>query len=184
MTVGEMSFQGPMILALLDGRKSQTRRLPGKKRHEIGRTVRVLESVGLNDDGRMIYVADGKLIDVSAAPDSLIVKQNVLPAFYMPRWAVRLRIVITDVREQRVQSISDEDAIAEGVVMESADPPFYYVPGVWPHSLTAVGIEEGGGRHAARSFGKLWDSIHDKKPGRGWKANPWVDVYTFRVERV
>ncbi len=63
--------------------------------------------------------------------------------------------------------------------MESADPPFYYVPGIWPHSITAVGVEDGKD-HAQRSYAKLWDYIN----GTGaWAENPWVVAYTFEVER-
>jgi hypothetical protein len=99
---------------------------------------------------------------------------------FMPRWASRLTLTVTEVRVQRLQDISEDDALAEGVEMESADPPFYYVPGIWPHSLTAVGIEEPGGRHAERSFAKLWNSLHGAD---AWERNDWVAAYTFTVQR-
>ena len=99
---------------------------------------------------------------------------------YQPRWASRLTLTVTDVRVQRLQECSREDAIAEGVEMESADPPFYYVPGIYPNSLTAIGIEEPGGRHPERAYAKLWDHIN----GDGsWAANPWIVALTFTVER-
>lgn len=102
------------------------------------------------------------------------------PSIHMPRWAWRLTLTVTDVRVQRLMECSRPDALAEGVEMESADPPFYYVPGIHPHSLTAVGIEEAGGRHAERSYAKLWDHIN----GAGsWDANPWIVALTFTVER-
>lgn len=101
------------------------------------------------------------------------------PSIHMPRWASRITLIVTDVRVQRLQDISEADAVAEGVEMESADPPFYYVPGIWPHSITAVGIEEPGGRHAARSFAKFWDSLNAKRAP--WDSNPWVVALTFTV---
>lgn len=100
------------------------------------------------------------------------------PSLFMPRWASRLTLLVTDVRIERLQDISEGDAAAEGVELESADPPFHYVPGIWPHSITAVGIEEPGGRHAARSFAKLWGHINGPE---SWQANPWVVVVEFSV---
>jgi hypothetical protein len=99
------------------------------------------------------------------------------PSIFLPRWASRITLLVEDVRVERLQDISHGDALAEGVEHESADPPFYYVPGIWPHSLTAVGVEEPSGRHAERSYLKLWDRIN----GAGSSAaNPWVVAYTFR----
>lgn len=100
------------------------------------------------------------------------------PSIHMPRWASRITLHVEAVRVERLRDISEGDAIAEGVEMESADPPFYYVPGIYPHSLTAVGVEEPGGRHATRSFAKLWNTLHG--PG-AWDANPEVVVLQFRV---
>lgn len=100
------------------------------------------------------------------------------PSLFMPRWASRLTLLVTDVRVERLQDISEGDAAAEGVELESADPPFHYVPGIWPHSITAVGVEEPGGRHAARSFAKLWGHINGPE---SWQANPWVVAVTFSV---
>jgi hypothetical protein len=75
----------------------------------------------------------------------------------MPRWASRLTLRVTGVRVQRLQEISEADAIAEGAQS----------PGV-PASLTNVG-----------AFAKLWESIH----GQGaWSLNPWVWAITFTRE--
>jgi hypothetical protein len=56
-----------------------------------------------------------------------------------------------------------------------------YYPYVWPHSLTAVGIEEPGELpHAVRCFAKHWDLAH----GAGsFACNPWVAVLEFEVFR-
>jgi hypothetical protein len=83
---------------------------------------------------------------------------------HMPRWASRILLEITDARVQRVQEISEEDAIAEGV---GKDCPVGYIP-AWqraPHSYC---------------FAQLWDSINEPC-GFGWDENPWVWALTFRV---
>ncbi len=80
------------------------------------------------------------------------------PSIHMPRWASRIDLEITDVRVERVQEISLDDCVAEGVI----DP-----------------------RCAGRStanFAALWDSINAKR-GFGWEANPWVWVIEFRKEK-
>lgn len=80
----------------------------------------------------------------------------------MPRWASRLTLRITEVRVQRVQEISEGDAMAEGV-------PFTALPqGQTPDTL-----------HRAQ-FADLWDSIHGPD---SWDANPWVWALTFQVIR-
>lgn len=77
----------------------------------------------------------------------------------MPRWASRITLEITDVRVERLQSISEEDAAAEGV------DPMVVLPGdVVSH---------------VAGFGVLWDSInHDRAP---WDSNPWVWAISFKV---
>jgi hypothetical protein len=86
-------------------------------------------------------------------------------SIHMPRWASRLTLAVTDLRVQRLQDISEEDAVAEGC---SAFGP---APGD-PHD----GVPIGG---AVEAYAALWDSLH----GRGaWDANPWVAAVSFAVE--
>lgn len=94
----------------------------------------------------------------------------------MPRWASRLTLRITKVRVQRLQDCSEADARAEGVEWESADPPFYYVPGL--SAETGVGVEEMHKHPEVVCYSKLWEHIN----GAGsWSANPFVWVLTFEV---
>lgn len=95
------------------------------------------------------------------------------PSIYMRREASRLTLVVLEVRRQRLHEMTDKDAEAEGVEWESADPPFFYVPGIHPHSITAVETREG----ARACFAKLWNHLHG--PG-SWDTNPEVVALTFR----
>lgn len=80
------------------------------------------------------------------------------PSIHMPRWASRITLEITDVRVERLTSITEEDARAEGITFEAA--------------VAADG--------AVPAFRRLWDSINGKRPGCSWADNPWVWVVSFR----
>ena len=80
------------------------------------------------------------------------------PSIHMPKWAVRHWLRITDVRAERVQDISEEDAKAEGCVDRGYD----------------IDMES-----ARYHFSQLWDSIYAKR-GLGWDVNPWVFVLSFK----
>ena len=84
---------------------------------------------------------------------------------FMPRWASRLTLHVTEVRVQRLQEISEADALAEGIA-----PEFY---GGTTDRMRWAG-------RPAECYAALWETING--PG-SWKANPWVVAYTFTVER-
>jgi hypothetical protein len=144
-------FSAPMVRALLEGRKTQTRRVWTEKRPygEIGDRVWVKEAWhaprGLDrlrpgelpPGTRITYVADGDGSDAGK-------KRSVL---FMPRWASRLTLELVDVRVESLQEISDADARAEGVANRDA-------------------------------YHKLWDSINSAR-GFGWETNPRVWVVEF-----
>lgn len=75
---------------------------------------------------------------------------------HMPRWASRITLEITGVRVERVQDISDADALAEGVDHTNASIPGY----------------------ATQRFARRWDAINGKRAP--WASNPWVWVLEFR----
>ena len=87
-------------------------------------------------------------------------------SIHMPRWASRLTIEITGVRVERLQDISEADAIAEGVTAVSSG-------GVTLFTTTGVNCFQ----TAKDAYAALWESING--PG-SWDANPWVWVVEFK----
>jgi hypothetical protein len=91
------------------------------------------------------------------------------PSIHMPRWASRILLEVTDVRVERLQDITEEQAMAEGIERiagpHSCEPWRNYA-GDRPFSSPVA------------SFSSLWNST-----GGDWDANPWVWVVEFkRVE--
>lgn len=186
-------FSAPMVRALLAGTKTQTRRVLKPQPGPCGvyadirsakRALRVVKgdrlwvretwAVGgiydgipprdINPEGKPGWCG----IRYAATDERFGIKDRV--SIHMPRWASRLTLTVTDVRVQRLQAISEEDAEAEGCALDYADGfQVWYVPGAGArHAPTAVGC-----------YANLWDSIN----GAGaWDANPWIVAYTFTVE--
>ena len=194
-------FSAPMVRAILDGRKTQTRRVvkpqPEPIPHDVWQSRRYdngwwwscaaaktmvamfdmpsfcpygtpLDYLWLREtwfdngsswDGcadktpsRCVYRANGEFVE-QFPEDHLEARWT--PSIHMPRWASRITLEITGVRVERLNAISEADAIAEGCQCAGV-----------PASLTNVG-----------AFAKLWESING--PG-SWDANPWVWVVEFR----
>ncbi|WP_318358015.1 hypothetical protein [Enterobacter sp.] len=79
------------------------------------------------------------------------------PSIYMPRWASRITLEITDVRVEQLKHVPRDEIIAEGYPAERAADGGDYDPFLW--------------------YRDLWESIY----GEGsWQANPWVWVIDFR----
>ena len=92
------------------------------------------------------------------------------PSIHMPRWASRITLHVTDVRVQRLQEISADDAIAEGIEAGTED---YRLAEWWAaHKDNPPPAEIG-------AYAMLWERINGKD---SWEANPWVAAYTFTVE--
>lgn len=88
--------------------------------------------------------------------------QKYKASIHMPRWASRIKLEITDVRVERVQDISEEDARKEGWMKNVFGPGNFY-----------------------RAFESLWDGekyggLNMAKKGFGWDKNPWVWVIEFK----
>nr|WP_218175480.1 hypothetical protein [Pseudomonas reactans] len=112
------------------------------------------------DDGTLVYAADG-LTPYEA--DQPIWK----PSIHMPRWASRILLEITDVRVERLQDITEEQAKTEGVRLYTDHAEL----GDWWH---VEGIETYSA-DPRKSFELLWSSV-----GGDWEANPWVWVVEFK----
>jgi hypothetical protein len=99
-----------------------------------------------------------------------------VPGIHMPRWASRLTLTVTDVRVERLQEITEADALAEGMRPDASGGgvDLYRIPKAKKSdrqmsAVTPVGAYRG-----------LWDHLH----GAGsWDANPWIVALTFNVER-
>jgi hypothetical protein len=84
-------------------------------------------------------------------------------SLFMPRWASRLTLTVTDVRVQRLQDISAYDVEAEGACELAVTPP-----------------NDDDTREAQAIFRNLWNSLHGPD---AWDANPWVVAISFTVQR-
>lgn len=97
------------------------------------------------------------------------------PSIHMPRWACRLVLEIVSVRVERLQSISREDAIAEGI--DSRASLAYPKERVWcDYAIPNDPFEWF--RSPVDSFRSLWASINGAE---SWNSNPWVWVIEFKV---
>ncbi|MFU0502978.1 hypothetical protein [Pseudaminobacter sp. NGMCC 1.201702] len=197
-------FSAPMVRALLDGRKTQTRRVlssdkpnslfyeqwsdsyvldPGNQswrdrelRYRAGDRLYVREAWRVTKT--LDHVAprdlDRTTIPEWLATDPELYQGRKRPGMHLPRWASRLTLIVTDVRVQRLQEISNEDALAEGV-----DPLD------WQLARYQAEFREGGivssteTRNYIPAFHRLWDSLNAGR-GYGWDVNPWVVAITFR----
>lgn len=246
-----ITFSAPMVRALLDGRKTQTRRLapqppaecsinymlgneswlaadkrtpvrrtfeawggplfdakPDKAlcgsfdivpRHQPGdrlyvrehwKTTPAYDDLAPRDmggDEPLRYLADDATFNWGEADGALAGRHR--QARHMPRWASRLTLLVTDVRVQRLQDISEADARAEGVerwrsacgskwFRNYLDPEDAFEQDYMNHPLLGP---EGSGP-AKLSFSTLWNSLHTD-PGARWEDNPWIYAVSFDVRR-
>ena len=178
-------FSGPMVRAILENRKTQTRRVcvgqrelsnvhdfpldlcpygqPGN-RLWVRETWRAHLCAGRSSE-RIHYAADG-----SACPiDGEIIKPW-RPSIFMPRWASRITLEITGIRVQRLQEIQPEQCVAEGVVKQIDGTDLY---------SNAVSPGYAHTHYPQALFHKLWDAMNAKR-GFAWYKNPWVWSISFR----
>ncbi len=214
MTEKPILFSATMIRAILDGRKSQTRRImkpqpvgpvfiatdpktpryclpynetltmgglamrcpygqPGD-RLWVRETCRAEELPSGLDGVR--YLADEGFLPIDDTPEagdawvdlryygkraSPVAPVKTVPAIHMPRWASRITLEITGIRMERLQDISESDALAEG----------------WDRRDDLTSDDEVHREAAREWFMDIWESING--PG-SWCANPWVWVVEFR----
>jgi len=178
-------FSGDMVKAILEGRKTQTRRIvkgaalewlqPGMFTPEfVASDENMLCPYGTVGDRLWVretwretgsaQMADGKIPDL-LHPSQCKYKADAdyegpwRPSIFMPRSASRITLGIVDIKIQRAHDITNEDAVAEGITM--------------PEVMNT---------EPAYIFANLWDMINGKKAP--WRSNPWVWVIQFRVTRI
>jgi len=190
-----MLFSAPMVRALLDGRKTQTRRL--KFTGKIGDVIWVRETwrTGSSLDALSPTGISGRAIDagyrspwapIKYEADGATVDADLLSGFggawgktrvsiHMPRWASRIELRVTAVRSEPLQNISEKDAIAEGIntYVFRPDDGFPLCDG---YTHKANDGECALHSTAAKAFAELWQSIHSAE---SWAANPTVQVIEF-----
>lgn len=186
-----MLFNTEMVRAILDGRKTQTRRIvknqsvTEEQLKNCGKPcypgdilwVRETWTVWSRTLGKMPafhYKADGE--------DLVNVKWH--PSIHMPKEAARIWLKVTNVKCERLQDISFADIQAEGMDMDE-----WYEYDEWQHS-----VGDGMGDEVPVIFenpyhffgSRVWDSTMgslEKYEKYGWDANPWVWVIEFeRIE--
>ena len=197
-------FSGPMVRAILAGRKSMTRRIlkpqpPEGARYtgihyacdeppswffnspRCGHKVRqafeegdhlwVKEThmfVGGGDPGIPLRRADWRDDAARQGLENIPAEEpkGWRSPLFMPRWASRLTLEVTEVRVERLQDISEADAVAEGICP---------CGGGWSVAPDDVETSADTARWA---YQKLWCRLHGPA---SYEANPWVAAITFRL---
>lgn len=194
-------FRPDMVKAILEGRKTQTRRVlnpqppqgyelfqtglfyvftpAGRRGPGVeGWTIRcpyvhidrlwVRERADYIDRGAgggyvptVVYHADKAECRIPPEHEGDFARPVSRNSIHMPRWASRLSIDITGIRAERIQTISEEDAEAEGC--ERSGP----------------NDEHGDERSFYQGYGELWDRMRAGTP-LAWNCNPWVWVIEFK----
>ncbi len=131
--------------------------------------VRETHSYIVGAGKRTVYAADGPPTDRFSS--ARIEGIRWTPSIHMPRAVSRITLEVTDVRVQRLQEITEEDARAEGVTpLEHVGPDQQILDGV-------PGRTHGTHPHVL-AYACLWDSInHDRAL---WDSNPWIWAVSFR----
>lgn len=104
---------------------------------------------------------------------------------FMPRAASRLSLEVISVRAERLQDISFDDCLAEGVIRTHHwhDVTCDELPEGAPMGASSeeieASIDRGWVAYARAAFRRMWDSVNSKR-GYPWQSNPWVWVIEFR----
>lgn len=176
-----MLFSDAMVRAILSGTKTQTRRCartPDSAPSRImpGDRIWVREcwcQYDPTDRSCVVYRADiseAELAEERAVRREMGCRTHApwRPSIFMPRWASRITLQVTEVRAQRLHDISNEDVAAEGVTAYLGE-------------MRINGERATGFMSAQRYFAGLWNSINGKREGCSWEDNPAVHAITFRV---
>lgn len=169
-------FSAPMVRALLEGRKTQTRRLASSPLRccKPGDRLWVRENWQALSPGDYAPTKDSCYADVRyaatdplAAADKDVRGYSWRPSIHMPRWASRLTLLVEDVRFEPLLSIGREDALAEGI---AAREHGYVAPG------SRADLEGRCFATPSTAYASLWMELHG---GESWSGNPEVVALTF-----
>lgn len=208
MTDIPIIFSGPMVLGIFEGRKTKTRRLAWHDNKKNGeyyvekarptpwQRVRPGDRLWVRENLRKLqmgwaYSAGeglGRAIEMPPSDPrvpSMVAwahhkEQDYCPSIHMPRWASRLTLFVTAVKIERVKSISEEDAKAEGVIQDDgSEPDIWYIPGSggtpWGKKMDPFTADR-----PSKVFCGLWRALHGRE---SWDENPEVVALTFTVQR-
>ena len=188
-------FTPENIRAIREGRKTQTRRVMKSQwtcDNPDSYTVDMaLRHCQYGVPGDRLYIKEGIIRHASIPQlvgyymDGCRVTEHWekrSTAMFMPKWAARTWLELTDVRAERLQDISEEDAIAEGITEENVIVGANCNGGIH-HEETADryffdGGDDEGYTSAVYAYEVLWDSINKKK--HPWSSNPWCWRLTFK----
>ena len=218
-----MLFSTPMVQALLNGTKTQTRRLVKFPSDYYGGEVYPNGTWGLKyetkDDcgseiikrvypkfniGDIIWVretyCDGLIVDRGGNEtpkilykatynnefeiydhDGELMEIKWKPSLFMPKEACRLWLKVTNVRAEKLNEITETDAVNEGVGRRIVKTSIgqTYIGYENYNKMQADDVHYY--RNPAFSFESLWEKINGKG---SWNINPWVFVYDFEVTTV
>lgn len=188
-------FNTEMVQAILEGRKTVTRRIIKGLPQDVKRIGWLTDSGNAKSYGTVAFDVNGNrkyfklpylIGDILYVRETFVTHRNDVfykadnewlklknlgisfkwkPSIHMPKEAARLFLRITDVRIERLQDITEEQAMQEGI--EKMSTP----------NISGVG------ETFIQGFGELWNSTIKKSEldKYGWHANPYVFVYRFNV---
>ena len=168
-------FNNPMTRAILSGQKTTTRRILKPqpsidglicRKYEVGDILWVREAYSKTPAG-FAYMSDS---------NDMRNNDNIrwVSPLLMPKTACRLFLMVTSVRLERIQDITEDEAYKEGVSREGKFRFKNYLSDYSEYEYLSV-------KTAKDSFQTLWQSIYGEE---SWNANPYVWVVEFeRVER-
>lgn len=179
-------FSGSMVRAILAGQKTQTRRV--LKQSVEFEFLRVKDKCPYGQAGDLLWIRETWRPALSESHECVAYRADMRcscgkempqpdcntrwkPSIFMPRTAARIFLEITEIRLEKLQDISESDAIAEGITDCCIDSEQWQLYG-------KKGIYNGITREPVTSYSTLWDSINgDRRP---WQSNPFVWVVEFR----